>query len=746
MVESGYSTFLLAEEAIQLIERHDGTSPFFLYLPFNAVHNPNDAPQEYIDLYDHLENPKQRAQLKAMDVAIGWVLDALEGKGVLDDTLVMFLNDNGGVSSAGWNAPYRGKKSEFHEGGILVPAVLRWPGEVTAGSSNDALLHVVDLFPTFAGLAGASTAGGQPLDGVDAWDAIANGTESPRTEMVPSLKVIRQGDWKLLEEGIDHYGFTTDAPELYNIAEDPYEETNLASSETAKVAQLRARLTYHSDFARSGEADEDIPNYPPKVYGEAENTAFATAVVNAVRERNAGNPGPALVRMECSGTQLRLIYDEALDADSAPPASAFKVVETPGYTSVAVTAVTVSGSRVELSLGRAPTVGNTVGLTYEVPDAGAIRDEDELEAVGRTWIAATVRSNDATLSSIQLTYDDSGTETDMRLAPRFATKTTAYTAWVANDVSEITLTLTAGNANATVEYLDDSDTVMADADGTAEGQQVALSEGSNTVKIRVTAEDGRTVKTYTVIVTRGTRWTTTMTIGDRSGRGYSNLPNPDVGSLEDDTFYHANFTQQVQITAATSVGVTFRTRAGGDTFGGLVLEWAGEVLPLDEATRSRNTFTWDQTWLDANASSLNISNYETTLPKGGTTTVCIRSSTRTCSSEAPLTATFQDVPEEHDGSSAFTLELVFTEELAARSRAKLLQAISVTGGTMTQVQRAAPPQRDRWEITVAPSGDGEVTLNLPSTSQPCSSASAVCTEGGKALSEAVSVTVTAAGT
>ena len=382
VVESGYSTFLLAEEAIQLIERHDGTSPFFLYLPFNAVHNPNDAPQEYIDQYDHLDNPKQRAQLKAMDVAIGRVLDALESKGVLDDTLVMFLNDNGGVSSAGWNAPYRGKKSEFHEGGILVPAVLRWPGEVTAGSSNDALLHVVDLFPTFAGLAGASTAGGQPLDGVDAWDAIANGTESPRTEMVPSLKVIRQGDWKLLEEGIDYYGFTTDAPELYNIAEDPYEETNLASSQSSKVAQLRARLTYHSDFARSGEADEDIPNYPPKVYGEAENTAYAAAVVNAVRERNAGNPGPALVRMESSGTQLRLIYDEALDADSVPPASAFKVVETPGYTSVAVTAVTVSGSRVELSLGRAPTVGNTVGLTYEVPDAGAIRDEDELEAVG----------------------------------------------------------------------------------------------------------------------------------------------------------------------------------------------------------------------------------------------------------------------------------------------------------------------------------------------------------------------------
>ena len=77
VVESGYSTFLMAREAIELIQRHDDVNPFFLYLPFNAVHNPNDAPQEYIDLYADSPEPKQRAQLKAMDVAVGRVLDAL---------------------------------------------------------------------------------------------------------------------------------------------------------------------------------------------------------------------------------------------------------------------------------------------------------------------------------------------------------------------------------------------------------------------------------------------------------------------------------------------------------------------------------------------------------------------------------------------------------------------------------------------------------------------------------------------
>ena len=98
VVEVGYSTFLLADEAVQLIERHDGRRPFFLYLPFNAVHNPNDAPAEYIAPYTHLEHPRQRGQLKAMDDAIGQVVDALDRKGVLDETLIVFLNDNGGPS------------------------------------------------------------------------------------------------------------------------------------------------------------------------------------------------------------------------------------------------------------------------------------------------------------------------------------------------------------------------------------------------------------------------------------------------------------------------------------------------------------------------------------------------------------------------------------------------------------------------------------------------------------------------
>ena len=679
VVETGYSTLLLADEAVQLIERHDPTDPFFLYLPFNAVHNPNDAPQEYIDRYSHLENPKQRAQLAVMDVAIGRVLDALQAKGVLDDTLVMFLNDNGGTSTAGWNAPYRGKKSEYHEGGIRVPAVVRWPGKIAAGSENAALLHAVDLFPTFAGLAGADTAAGLPLDGVDAWAAISDGAASPRDEVVHSLDVIRKGDWKLIEEGIDYYGWTTDAPELYDIATDPYERTNLASTETAKVAELRARLAHHAQFARDAEASDNIPDYPPAVYGEEENAAFADSVNRAVQQLRAGNPAPSPVRLEVSGASVTLVHDETLDAGSVPPASAFAVVSQPGYRSVAVESVAVSGRDVTLTLAETPS-GATLGLTYAVPDTGAIRDADELEAAGRVWIAATLPSTDASLEALTLT-DGAGNAVSFN--ETFAPQTMSYTAEVRHDVTGLTLSPTTGDSNATVTYLAADETTLADDDDTTAALDTTLAVGANTINVRVTAEDGTTTQTYSVTVTRAAAWvwTTTLTVGDASGRGFSSLPNPDVGRLADDTFERAGATRRVQIVAASSAGVTFRTRNGGDTFDGLVLEWAAEVLPLDDAARSSNTFTWNQAWLDANASALNAASYETTLPIGGLETVCLRVEAAAC----PARPAFED---------AASASRAVLENAPAGTAVGAAVAATSSGGYPLAYSLAGPDARD----------------------------------------------------
>ena len=122
LLRRGYSTFLMAREAVSLIEAHDDREPFFLYLPFNAVHGPHQAPQEYLERYSHIGRAgAQRAQLECMDMAVGQVLAALERAGILDSTLVMFTNDNGGTRITS-NGPYRGFKSHYHEGGVRVPA------------------------------------------------------------------------------------------------------------------------------------------------------------------------------------------------------------------------------------------------------------------------------------------------------------------------------------------------------------------------------------------------------------------------------------------------------------------------------------------------------------------------------------------------------------------------------------------------------------------------------------------------
>ena len=278
VVEQGYSTFLLADEAERLIERHDGRNPFFLYLPFNAVHGPHQAPENYLAKYSHLgRTGPQRAQLESMDVAVGRVLEALDRKGVLNSTLVLFTNDNGGTRITS-NGRYRGFKSHYHEGGVRVPAAMRWPGQIPAGSVSDEMFHIVDVFPTFARLARAKTDSGLPLDGRDGWDAIAKGGPGPRQEVVHSLEVIRVGDWKLIEEGASYYNWRDQPLQLFNIRQDPYEETNLAERRRDKVAELRERLAHHRKFAREGEDVEQIPGYPPVVYGEVENEVFGEQV------------------------------------------------------------------------------------------------------------------------------------------------------------------------------------------------------------------------------------------------------------------------------------------------------------------------------------------------------------------------------------------------------------------------------------------------------------------------------------
>lgn len=275
--EEGYSTDLIAREVERLILAHDTSKPFFIYVPFNAVHGPHtgQAPQAVVDKYRGMPgvaNPEQAAQVDLMDVAIGRILDALGTRGIRDNTLVMFFNDNGGPGNID-NAPYRGGKSSYWEGGMRVPALMRWPGHIPAGSTVDEMLHVVDMYPTFITLAGGSLTQPLPLDGLDAWETITQGAPTPHEEIVHGLLVLRKGDWKYIDKDAEYYNWKAVETQLYNIKDDPYEQNNLAAANPAKVAEMQARLAFHATQARPAEVHQPIPNFPPRMYGEEENRA-----------------------------------------------------------------------------------------------------------------------------------------------------------------------------------------------------------------------------------------------------------------------------------------------------------------------------------------------------------------------------------------------------------------------------------------------------------------------------------------
>jgi len=264
--EEGYSTTLLGNDAVRLISGHDPATPLYLYLTFNAPHTPYQAPQEYLDQYKNIADTNRRAyagSITAMDDQIGRVVDALDKKGMRDNTLVVFQSDNGGTRNAMFsgtmtnmagvvipcdNGTYREGKGTLYEGGTRVIALANWPGHIKAGSTVNEIIHVVDMYPTLVHLAGAQASKAKPLDGMDVWSAISEGKPSPRTEVVYNIESfragIRQGDWKLIWRIP-----LPSAVELYNIPQDPSEKNNLAAQNPEKVTELQKRA---NDLAAAG--------------------------------------------------------------------------------------------------------------------------------------------------------------------------------------------------------------------------------------------------------------------------------------------------------------------------------------------------------------------------------------------------------------------------------------------------------------------------------------------------------------
>lgn len=256
--EEGYSTHLIAREACQTIENNDQKKPLFLYVPFNGVHSPFQAPEQYTKAYPNLEGNRQKlaGMLAAVDEAVGQIMASLKKAGMLENTLIVFSSDNGGPPP-GNNGPLREFKGTIYEGGTRAAAFAYWPGQIPAGKKISGAMHMIDWYPTLVTLAGGSLKQALPIDGKDVWPMITRGEPSPHKAILSVSTrgvlqaAIRMGDWKLIvANGVETADGTQqkqpkkyEPVSLFNLVEDPGESRNLASTYPEKVAELRKELS-----------------------------------------------------------------------------------------------------------------------------------------------------------------------------------------------------------------------------------------------------------------------------------------------------------------------------------------------------------------------------------------------------------------------------------------------------------------------------------------------------------------------
>ena len=263
--DEGYSTHLIAKEAVKRIESRDASKPLFLYVPFNGVHSPFQVPDSYLKPYASLSGSRQKlaGMLAAVDEAVGQITAALDKAGMGKDTVIVFSSDNGGPPP-GINTPLKGFKGSLWEGGTRAAAFVRWPGQVPAGKRIAQPMHIIDWYPTLIGLAKGSLEQKLPIDGRDVWPMVTKDAPNPHDFILsvqsPNRAALRMGDWKLLslkgaaEDGEEESakkaakkkGKAKDgdmpAVQLFNLANDPSESSDLAAKEPERVKAMSAKL------------------------------------------------------------------------------------------------------------------------------------------------------------------------------------------------------------------------------------------------------------------------------------------------------------------------------------------------------------------------------------------------------------------------------------------------------------------------------------------------------------------------
>lgn len=257
----GYLTDYWTDEAINVI-RANKNRPFFLKLAHWGVHTPLQATKADYDAVGDIGSERERvyaAMIVALDRSVGRIVAELKAQGLDDNTMIVFSSDNGGPGYIGLkdiNKPFRGWKLSLFEGGIRVPLFVSWPSQIRPGTRIDAPVAHIDLMPTLAAAARAPLPSGVAIDGVNLFPWLSGRPATRPHEDIfwqsGGYRVVRHNDWKLQVVERPQQTF------LFNLANDPTEQTNLAASNPTKVAELRARLDAHQRGARA-------PLYPALV-------------------------------------------------------------------------------------------------------------------------------------------------------------------------------------------------------------------------------------------------------------------------------------------------------------------------------------------------------------------------------------------------------------------------------------------------------------------------------------------------
>jgi arylsulfatase B len=240
--EREHLTDAMAREAETFLDQHRG-EPIFLLLAYNAVHSPMQGANAYLAKFAHIEDVHRRlfaAMLAHLDDSIGCVLKKLDDNGLTDNTIVVFLSDNGGPTRelTSRNDPLRGGKGQLYEGGIRVPMIVRWPAKLPPKRVDTQPASTLDVAATLLASAGLKKViAERELDGTDLLPRLISdkpeANERPYYWRVGGKAALRRGDWKLLRE-------RGEAWELYNVAADLAEQTDLAAKEPERARELAA--------------------------------------------------------------------------------------------------------------------------------------------------------------------------------------------------------------------------------------------------------------------------------------------------------------------------------------------------------------------------------------------------------------------------------------------------------------------------------------------------------------------------